>query len=89
MLTREVDHQKPSFTASVSEKWFRHFGREPGGLLYKKIYSYHTIQQSTSLAFIQKSWKCVCIKTWAISSALLITKTWKQMRCTLSSNGKK
>ena len=56
-----------------------------GVFLQKLIYSYHTIQQSCSLVFIQMSQKLMasqknCTKMF-IAALFITVKTWKQQRC--------
>ena len=48
-----VEKREPSYTVSGNVNWCSHYGKQYGGSLKnKKIYNYHMIQQSHSLAYI-------------------------------------
>ena len=72
----DVEQQKFSFIAVGNAKWSSH-------LASSLEVSYHIIQ-SCILIVTQMSWKLVPTKTctWVfIASVFIITKTWKQPRC--------
>lgn len=60
---------------------------ECGSFLWNLTYSYHTVQQSCSLVFIQRYWNLMTTKkkktcTETLIAAFFVTATtWKQPRC--------